>query len=186
MSTDSDTPLTTPPRWRVGLIGYGEVGRIVAEDLRAQDRAICTYDVKLPQAAAAVLLKDHAAKHGVRLATSHADAAAGVDLLISAVTADQTVDAAQAASLGLKPRAFFLDLNSASPSSKIAAADAVSAVRGRFVEGAVMTSMPPYRLRVPLLLGGPHAEALLAPLTSLGFTPRVASEQLGVAAATKM
>ena len=49
-----------------------------------------------------------------------------------------------------------------------------------------MTSIPPYRIKVPLLLGGPHA-ALLAPLIAeLGFAPKVASERLGVASATKM
>ena len=42
-------------RWRIGLIGYGEVGRILAEDLRARDLAVSVYDVKLaqPDAAAA-------------------------------------------------------------------------------------------------------------------------------------
>jgi 3-hydroxyisobutyrate dehydrogenase-like beta-hydroxyacid dehydrogenase len=55
------------------------------------------------------------------------------------------------------------------------------------VEGAVMTSVPPYRSRVPLLLGGPHAAAFEPVLRELGFTgAKVASEKLGVASATKM
>ena len=29
-----------PKRWQVGLVGYGEVGRILAEDLRAQGVAV--------------------------------------------------------------------------------------------------------------------------------------------------
>src|SRR6185503_11299270 len=44
----------------------------------------------------------------------------------------------------------------------------------------------PYRMRVPLLLGGPHAAALLPLVNALGFAARVASERLGVASATKM
>jgi 3-hydroxyisobutyrate dehydrogenase-like beta-hydroxyacid dehydrogenase len=39
---------------------------------------------------------------------------------------------------------------------------------------------------VPLLLGGPHAEALRPVLAELGFAPQVASTKLGVASATKM
>jgi len=50
----------------------------------------------------------------------------------------------------------------------------------------VMTSVPPYRIRVPLLLGGPDARALEAPLNAIGFDARVASDSLGVASATKM
>ena len=39
---------------------------------------------------------------------------------------------------------------------------------------------------MPLLLGGPHAAALAPALEALGFAPKVASERLGVASATKM
>jgi 3-hydroxyisobutyrate dehydrogenase-like beta-hydroxyacid dehydrogenase len=57
---------------------------------------------------------------------------------------------------------------------------------GRYVEGAVMTSIPPYRMRVPLLLGGASAATLAPLLNALGFAARVSSDQLGVASATKM
>ena len=40
---------TNPKRWSVGLVGYGEVGRILAEDLRKQDVKVTTYDLKLPK-----------------------------------------------------------------------------------------------------------------------------------------
>ena len=49
-----------------------------------------------------------------------------------------------------------------------------------------MTSVPPHRIRVPMLLGGPHAEAILPLLDALGFAAKVASAKLGVASATKM
>ena len=177
---------SNPKRWHVGLIGYGEVGRILAEELRAQDISVSAYDVKLMQESAAPALREHAARHGVRLAGSHAQAVASADLLVCAVTASQTVAAAQSACAGLRPGAFFLDFNSASPGAKQQASLAVTAAGGRYVEGAVMTSVPPYRIRVPLLLGGPNARAIEAPLKALGFDARVASDRLGVASATKM
>jgi len=34
-------------RWHVGLIGYGEVGKILAEDLRKDGVRVSAYDVKL-------------------------------------------------------------------------------------------------------------------------------------------
>jgi 3-hydroxyisobutyrate dehydrogenase-like beta-hydroxyacid dehydrogenase len=49
-----------------------------------------------------------------------------------------------------------------------------------------MTSLPPYRIRVPLLLGGPAAAELAPLLNALGFDAKVASAKLGVASATKM
>ena len=43
-----------PRQWQVGLVGYGEVGRILAEDLRSQGVAVSAFDLKLdePQVAA--------------------------------------------------------------------------------------------------------------------------------------
>jgi len=171
--------------WRIGLIGYGEVGRILAEDLRAQGLAVCAHDVKL-DGDAAPALRAHAAAHGVQLLASHADVAATSHLIISAVTASQAVAVAQACAAAVQPSAFFLDLNSASPGAKIQAAALIDAAGGRYVEGAVMTSVPPYRIKVPLLLGGSHATALAPAVNALGFEAKVASDQLGVASATKM
>jgi len=54
------------------------------------------------------------------------------------------------------------------------------------VEGAVMTSVPPYRIKVPLLLGGAGAAELAPLLEELGFAAKPASAKLGVASAVKM
>jgi len=170
---------------KTALIGYGEVGRTLAEDLRARGVPVTAHDLKLGGPAEGEL-QAHAGAHGVVLAASHHQAVAGADLVISAVTASQTLAVAQAAAPGLAPGAFFLDFNSASPGAKAQAAQVVNAAGGRYVEGAVMTSVPPYRIRVPLLLGGPEATALEPLLNALGFAAKVASEQLGVASATKM
>jgi 3-hydroxyisobutyrate dehydrogenase-like beta-hydroxyacid dehydrogenase len=170
---------------RIALIGYGEVGRILAEDLRAQGVAVTAYDLKL-HGETGHALREHAAQQGVVLAASHADAVRGAQLVVSAVTASQAVQVAQDCVPGLDAASWFLDFNSASPGAKIHAAGIVNAAGARYVEAAVMTSVPPYRIRVPLLLGGPDAAALLPLLNARGFAAKVASDQLGVASATKM
>jgi 3-hydroxyisobutyrate dehydrogenase-like beta-hydroxyacid dehydrogenase len=170
---------------QIALIGYGEVGRILAEDLRARGLAVSAYDRKLDSDHGQPL-REHAASIGVVLGASHRSAVHGVDLVVSAVTASQTVAVAEALAPGLKPGAVVLDFNSASPGAKQRAGAIVEAAGGRYVEGAVMTSVPPHRIRVPLLIGGPHAAGVEPVLAGLGFAPRVASDRLGVASATKM
>ncbi len=170
---------------KIALIGYGEVGRILAEDLRAQDLVVTACDLKL-RSEAGEPMRAHGLEYGVALEASHANAVQGAGLVISAVTASQAVPVAQACAPGLSAGTFFLDFNSASPGAKIRAAEFVDGVGGRYVEGAVMTSLPPYRIKVPLLLGGPEAAALQPMLETLGFSPRVASDKLGIASATKM
>jgi 3-hydroxyisobutyrate dehydrogenase-like beta-hydroxyacid dehydrogenase len=172
--------------WHIGLVGYGEVGRILAEDLRAQGVTVGAYDLKLDDPATAAALREHAEQHGVVLASGHAQLAARSDFIISAVTASQAVPVAEACTPALRGGTFFLDFNSASPGAKQRAAQVVNAGGGRYVEGAVMTSVPPYRIKVPLLLGGPDAAALEPLVNALGFAAKVASDKLGVASATKM
>ena len=173
-------------QWNVGLVGYGEVGRILAEDLRKQDVKVSAYDVKLRSDQTGQPLREHANQHGVALTTSHADLAAAADFIVSAVTASQAVPVAQACAPAVKPGAWFLDFNSASPGAKQRAAALIDGGGGRYVEGAVMTSIPPYRIKVPLLLGGGGASELAPLLMELGFEAKVASDKLGVASAVKM
>jgi 3-hydroxyisobutyrate dehydrogenase-like beta-hydroxyacid dehydrogenase len=86
----------------------------------------------------------------------------------------------------VKKGAWFLDFNSASPGAKQRAARMIDDAGARYVEGAVMTSVPPYRIKVPLLLGGGDAATLAPLLNELGFAAKVASDKLGVASAVKM
>ena len=173
---------------RIALIGYGEVGRILAEDLHARGAALSAFDLKFTAAATppADAMRHHARQHGVAVTDSHAQAVRDAELVVSAVTASQAVAVARSCAPALPRGCFFLDFNSASPGAKVGAAGLVNAAGGRYVEGAVMTSVPPYRIKVPLLLGGADAAALLPILNDLGFAAKVASERLGVASATKM
>jgi 3-hydroxyisobutyrate dehydrogenase-like beta-hydroxyacid dehydrogenase len=179
------TASTNPKQWGIGLLGYGEVGRILAEDLRKHDVQVFAYDIKLDGEEAGAL-REHGGSHGVALVTSHAELAARADLIVSAVTASQAMAAANSCAPAMKKGAFFLDFNSASPGAKERAAAVIDAAGGRYVEGAVMTSVPPYRINVPLLLGGAGAEALAPLLNELGFGAKVASKELGVSSAVKM
>src|SRR6476469_3624529 len=172
-------------QWHVGLVGYGEVGRILAEDLRKDGVRVSAYDVKLGDERAKPL-RDHAAAIGVMLTSSHAELAAQADLIVSAVTASQAVPVAAACAPAVRKAAWFLDFNSASPGAKRLAAALIDGGGGRYVEGAVMTSIPPYRIQVPLLLGGGGAKELAPLLVELGFNAKVASDQLGIASAVKM
>ncbi len=169
---------------RIALIGFGEVGQILADDLK--DRAMLTvWDTQFADPAA--IARRAATVRGLALPASAADAVAGADLIVSAVTAAQTLAAAEAVAEGIAPGARYLDLNSASPGQKAAAAQAIAARGGVYVEGAVMSPFPPKRLGSPILLGGPKAQAALPELAALGFSGvAFFSETLGQASAAKM
>ncbi|MDP3824518.1 MAG: DUF1932 domain-containing protein [Burkholderiales bacterium] len=172
---------------RVGIVGYGEVGRIFAGGLKnAGVEWVGVWDLKLDDPRQRSELMAVAAKQGVQVCASAAELCAQCTLVISAVTASSTLAVAFEATADIQPGAFFLDLNSASPGTKQEAAELVDTAGGRYVEAGVMTSVPPHGLRVPMLLGGAHASELAEQLLAWGMDVRVVSDRVGVASATKM
>jgi 3-hydroxyisobutyrate dehydrogenase-like beta-hydroxyacid dehydrogenase len=170
----------------LGVIGYGEVGKIFATGLKNKVQSVGIWDLKLDDPQQAPALQAHAQSAGVQAATGVAALCQGRGLLISAVTASSTLAVAQAVALQIEPGSVFLDLNSASPGTKQQAAQLIEAAGGHYVEAGVMTSAPPYGVAVPMLLGGPLAAALAVQLQAWGMDARAVSEQLGVASAIKM
>lgn len=169
---------------RVALIGFGEVGQTLAQDLAGKaelsvwDTAFARSD-SIPSRALA--------QHQVRAGNDAADAVRGARLVVSAVTAAQDLEAARSVGPGLDAGAYFLDLNSCSPGQKEASAEAVHAAGGRYVEAAVMSPIGPRRIASPMLLGGPHARDFLADAEGLGFAgAKWFSDRIGQAAATKL
>jgi 3-hydroxyisobutyrate dehydrogenase-like beta-hydroxyacid dehydrogenase len=106
--------------------------------------------------------------------------------ILSAVTASNTLSVAQEAAKHIRPGSVFLDLNSASPGTKLQCAAVIEAAGAHYVEAGVMTSVPPYGIRVPMLLGGVKASALAAALTIWHLDATAVSDKLGIASAIKM
>ena len=129
-------------------------------------------------------LAQTAAEDKVQIAGSPATAMAGADLVISAVTADQAVAAARAAAAHLKQGQVYIDLNSVSPRTKRAVADALGA--GDFVEFAVMSPVAGLGLASPVLAGGPRAEEVAGRLNPLGMKIETVGREIGTASATKL
>lgn len=170
----------------ITLIGYGEVGQIFAHTLQSKGLRVSAWDTKLQTPASAAALQSIAADHHIRLGQDLSDALQSSELVISAVTASHTLQVAQEASAHIGAGAYFLDLNSASPGTKQRARAAIEAAGAHYVEAGVMTSVPPYGIRVPMLLGGTQAHALQPILAAWGMDTRVVSADVGVASATKM
>ncbi len=165
---------------RVAIIGFGEVGGIFARDLAAAGvGGIAAFDV-LPAARA------RAAAAGVEIHASAQAAASRADLVIVSVTAGGALDAVRSLAGGLAHGPLVLDVNSVSPAAKQAAAMAVAEAGGRYVEAAVMTSVPPHGLASPMLLGGAHMAAFMALGAPWGMRLTAYSESVGAASSVKM
>jgi 3-hydroxyisobutyrate dehydrogenase-like beta-hydroxyacid dehydrogenase len=174
----------------VCLLGLGEVGSILAEDLLEQSNAhIVVWDRLLERAGSgpARTLERLLASGRVSAATAAASAARGCQVTVSAVTAAQSLAAADSLLDALQEGSWFVDLNSVSPSTKDALRQLVAKRGARFVEVAVMSPILPKRSKAPMLLSGPHAREFLPLAQALGFDGMsVLSDRAGQASASKM
>ncbi|TIC82685.1 DUF1932 domain-containing protein [Nocardioides sp. GY 10127] len=167
------------------LVGLGEVGRVLTEDLTSAGHAVAAHDVGFPDAASRASANARALSLPTDVALAEQVPAA--DVVVSAVTPSSCVEVARAVAPHLRARTWFLDLSSASPGHKREAAGLVEDAGGRYVEVALMSAVSPRRLGSPFLLGGPHAEDALGLAAGLGMTGAgLADGPLGTAAATKL
>src|SRR6266581_2195338 len=154
---------------KIGLVGYGEVGKILARAMRAQGVAwVGAWDVLFRDPSQGVAMKERATQDGVEACSSLGALLACADIVISAVTAANAFEVASEAAQSVRSGTFFLDLNSASPMTKAKAAKLIDGAGAHYVEAGV------------------RAGALADKLAPLGFDLTVVSEGIGVASAMKL
>ena len=123
---------------------------------------------------------------GARVASSAADAARGADIIISAVTAASSLEAAKSVAPHLTGNPYFLDINSVSPGRKKETEKLLGA-KARYVDVAILAPIHPARHQTPLLLAGPHAETVMPLLIDeLEMRGAIAGDEVGQAAGLKM
>src|SRR5690242_20601350 len=167
---------------RTSFIGFGEAGQAIASGLReAGIERISAWDILFPESAGS-RLKVAGEKIGARIASSAGDAVRETDIVISAVTAASSLDAAKSVVSHLVGNPYFLDINSVSPGRKQETARLLDQ-RARYVDVAVVAAIHPARHRTPVLISGPHADEIGPLLRELEMQFSVVGPQTGSAAA---
>jgi 3-hydroxyisobutyrate dehydrogenase-like beta-hydroxyacid dehydrogenase len=170
---------------RLAFVGFGEVGQAMAAGLREEGiEQIAAWDILFPTAEGA-RLREAGERIGVRLAASAADAVRNIDVVISAVTAASSYEAAQSVAPHLTGNPYYLDVNSVSPGRK-QATERLLADRARYIDVAILSPIHPARHKSPMLLAGPHAAAAMPVLQALAMQTEFAGAEIGAAAAIKM
>lgn len=170
------------------LLGLGEVGSVLADDLLAAAAGLrlTAWDRQFADPGSAPS-RSAASYPDLCRAKAAATVAENAELVISAVTAAEDLAAARSVLPGLERGAWFLDLNSVSPATKQAVAECVEVAGGRYVEGAIMSPISPRRMASPILVGGAHAREFVPLARDLGFSGlEFCSDSIGQAAATKL
>ena len=170
---------------RIAFIGFGEAGQAMAAGLREDGVSqIAAWDILFPEATGARLIET-ANGIGLRVASSAADAVRDADIVIAAVTAASSYEAAESAAGHLQDNPLYLDVNSVSPGRKQATAKLLGD-SARYVDVAIVSAIYPARHKSPMMLAGPHAAEADPVLAALGMKTQIVGDQVGAAAAIKM
>jgi 3-hydroxyisobutyrate dehydrogenase-like beta-hydroxyacid dehydrogenase len=180
-----------PNTIRVAMIGFGEVGQRFSRDLLTHDGIeITAFDLLFAnppeKSTLAKTSPETATNLGVIPTGSAADAVSGARYIFSAVTADRAEDVARETAPLLQPGQIFIDVNSASPSTKRRAAKLVVASGAHYLEAAVMAPVLKPGIKVPILAGGPEAAQISEDLNRLGFDLTAVATDYGRASAMKL
>ena len=173
---------------RISFIGYGEAARAFRDSLTAQDTSLrfAAYDILLDREGADGTCGRAMDADGVERTASPQAAVEGADWIVSAVTADQSFEAAQSIAPFVAAGQVVLDINSVSPQRKRDSAALFATSGAAYVDMAVMAPVHPKGHRTPVLLGGAVPAAVEERLAGLGFAFERAGDTPGDATAIKM
>jgi 3-hydroxyisobutyrate dehydrogenase-like beta-hydroxyacid dehydrogenase len=178
---------------QIGFIGFGEAGYTIGKGLRdAGLPQFFAYDIAWQTPARGTLIRGRADEAGATLVNSPAELAGAATILISTVTCSSALEAAQQHAPFLRRSAeasghIYADLNSVSPDVKRRIGGVIAGSGAAFVEAAVMAPVGPYGQKVPMLLGGPGAEAFVQSMEPFGMRMQIlGGAGIGTAAAVKM
>lgn len=172
---------------KIAFLGFGEAARAFHDSLApvlktADFRA---YDRLLDDDQSAGEMQQAMQARNVAVARSAAELA-DAEWIFSAVTADQSLEAAHSILPAIGQGAVFIDINSVSPDRKRETATLIEGAGADYLDMAVMAPVHPKGHATPVLIAGTVAETLIGRLRELGFDANVAGAKVGSATAIKM
>lgn len=175
----------------IALIGFGEAGQAFVAGWESVGKSpttppITIFDIKIQSEANRPRLNEDCRRLQVECCETAGQAVRGKTLVFSMVTADRALEAAQAVAAVVDRGTFYLDCNSCSPSTKVAAAKTIEAAGGHYIDVAVMAPVYPARHRTPLLLAGSEAATVEKLLSAAGMVATIAGDDVGQASSIKM
>ncbi len=175
----------------VATIGFGEAAQAFVagwHDELGRERlgTVATFDIKVEDPLQRQNLVEACARLDVCCAENPGEAVTANTVVFSLVTADRALEAARRVAEFLEPGTLYLDCNSCSPATKMAAERLIVAAGATYVDVAVMSPVYPGRHRTPLLVSGAASGNAVQKLSDFGMKARAVGDKVGQASSIKM
>jgi 3-hydroxyisobutyrate dehydrogenase-like beta-hydroxyacid dehydrogenase len=159
---------------RIAVLGFGEAGAAIAEDLARAGGDVRGFDPEVD------------APPGVETRDSDADAARDADLVLSVNSARDAMDALVQALPALSRETLWADLNTTSPGVKAALAETAGRAGVEVADVALMAPVPGRGARTPMVASGSGAKRYAHQLATFGLQVEVLDGPAGAAISRKL
>lgn len=176
----------TRMQFRLGLVGYGEIGSTLGAGLRkAGLDAVFSYDKYAFDGPYSALIQQRAAEAGVPLVRSNQELADAADLIVGVTPGVASLESAAAFAPCLTTRHTFVDFASATPKIKIGVAQSLAST-GALIGDASIEGTPKNGYAMPMLSSGPAGERVRDMLNPWGMRIEFVGAELGRASGIKI
>lgn len=169
---------------RVGFIGFGEVGPVLAAAVAQGGADVRVYDILVDRGQEEVV-RSRVRAEGIAI-TALPELLRESEMVLSTVTTQVAARVASGCAPMLRTGQVYIDLNSTSPAAKQRLQGIVEASGADFVEGAVLGAIGVTGASSRILLTGPKAGEASETLNALGLNTRTFGERIGSASMFKM
>ncbi|MEH7224677.1 prephenate dehydrogenase/arogenate dehydrogenase family protein [Bacillus sp. JJ1566] len=171
----------------LGFIGFGEAAFELATGLKQEGLSkIVAYDPLWNEAPFSDLVQSRSQKSQVGLVESPEEVLQMVKIVMVAVPADKTLEVSKQLQPHLQNDCIYIDVSAASPIVKQRVATIVNEKGAKFVDVAMMGSLPVYKHKVPMLASGDGATSFIELMLPYGMNVTEVSEVPGEATAVKL
>ena len=172
-------------QFRLGLVGYGEIGSTLGKGLReAGLQQIFCYDKYAFNGPYAELIQSRAKEAGVTFVRSNKELADAAELIFSVTPGSASLESADAFAPVLDRRHTFLDFASATPKVKYGVAERLAKAGALLGDGSIMgTPLNGYSMH--MLSSGAAGQRVVDLLVPWGMSIEYVGEKLGTASGIK-
>jgi len=174
-------------QFRLGLVGYGEVGSTLGQGLRDEGLVqIVAYDKYAFDGPFSELIQSRAAAAGVPLVRSPEELAERSEIILGVTPGEASIESANALAPHVGTEHIIVDLASATPKVKQSAGHALSGSNASFADASIMGTPHVDGHRLPILSSGPAAERFRDLMSPWGLKIEQVQGDLGAASGIKI
>jgi 3-hydroxyisobutyrate dehydrogenase-like beta-hydroxyacid dehydrogenase len=171
----------------IGFIGFGGAAYGLAKGLKTEGPVeICFYDPLYDDSSLGSLIRQRAGETGATPVSDLQQLTEKSRIVISCTTGSVAVEVAWKAAQYLRLRHLYVDVNTASPVTMEAVAEAIQSSGASAADVAMMGAVPAFLHRVPCLASGNGAELFQEMMRPFNMDITCVGDSLGQASAIKM